>query len=50
MPSAAAASSKRTSSQVSSLAWLASARVTRARTSSDLTAGTVVSSDVAISR
>ena len=42
-PSAASASSSWTSPQVSRRAWLDSARVIRARTRSDLTAGTVVS-------
>ena len=42
-PSATCPNSIRTSSQVSSLASAASARLTRARTSSDFTLGTVVS-------
>ena len=48
-PSAASASSTRTSPQVSILAWLASASEILARTRSDLTAGTVVSIASAIS-
>ena len=48
-PSAASPSSIRTSPQVSRRAWLASAREIRARTSSDLTEGTVVSIAAAIS-
>ena len=48
-PSAASESSTRTSPQVSRRAWLASASEIRARTSSDLTEGTVVSIAAAIS-
>ena len=48
IPSAAAPSSRRTSSQVSLRASAASARPIRARTSSDLTLGTVVSITSAI--
>ncbi len=48
-PSAASASSSRTSPQVSWRAWLASAREIRARTSKDLTEGTLVSIAAAIS-
>ena len=48
-PSAASASSSRTSPQVSWRAWLASASEIRARTSSDLTEGTLVSIVEAIS-
>ena len=48
-PSAASASSSRTSPQVSWRAWVASASEIRARTSSDLTPGTVVSIAWAIS-
>ena len=48
-PSAASASSSRTSPQVSWREWVASASDIRARTSSDLTAGTVVSIVVAMS-
>ncbi len=48
-PSAASASSSRTSPQVSRRAWLASASEILARTSSDLTEGTLVSIADAIS-
>ena len=48
-PSAASASSSRTSPQVSWREWVASASDIRARTSSDLTAGMVVSIVSAIS-